>query len=175
MNRTQSESIGPVPARQLRSRSNLESLRTIRARPAGITTIFGASSIDAIRGTAVERELGRPNTDPVVADSRKRCRSLSAEVSTTSRGLRLRSRLSPTTPRLLQHFGSWSKGSRFQNHINFLRVVEAFDADEEGQRRQEVTLKRGTEDGVEVLVHGVIVGDAAHDQMGALAGVVAGH
>jgi hypothetical protein len=77
--------------------------------------------------------------------------------------------------RLLQHFGSWSKGSRFQNHINFLRVVEAFDADEEGQRRQEVTLKRGTEDGVEVLVHGVIVGDAAHDQMGALAGVVAGH
>jgi hypothetical protein len=82
----------------------------------------------------------------VVADNRKRYRSLTAEASTTSRDLRLRPRLSPTTPRLQKHIGSWSEGSRFQDHTNFLRVVEAVDAHEARQRHQEVALHRGTDD-----------------------------
>jgi hypothetical protein len=91
----------------------------------GITTISDANSIDAIRGTAAAPGSDRPNRDQAAADTRTRYRRLTAGASTTNQDLRLRSQLSLTIARLREHFGSWTQAFCFQDHINFLRVVEA--------------------------------------------------
>jgi hypothetical protein len=73
MNRAQSEIHRSTPAR---SSARIGSLKPNDARmdQVPVTTISGASSIDAIRGTAAEPGSGRPSRDQAVLDNRKRYR-----------------------------------------------------------------------------------------------------